>query len=113
MTNNKIKKTAQKMCNEFKNSNNDNTLATALSDDFQNVLNIAKAASRNWKEMSVKLVEYLRDIQEYFDTQFKGQEDRLSLEYRTTHDTPEAVKVIFRFHNNKSLIRTVLCPDLF
>ena len=51
MTNNKIKKTAQKMCNEFKNSNNDDALATTLSEDFQNVLNIAKSASRSWKEM--------------------------------------------------------------
>lgn len=111
MTNNKIKKTAQKMCNEFKNSKDDAVLYDTLVEDFQNVLAIAKTASRNWKELFVKLTEYLRDIEEYFETQFKGQEDRLIFEYHNG-DREGTIIVTFKFHD-KALVRTVVCNHQF
>lgn len=111
MTNNKIKKTAQKMCNEFKNTKDDNALGMLFSADLRNVLDIAKTASRNWKELNVKLTEYLRDIKEYLEIQFKGQTEKPTLEYRTG-DREGKIIISLHFHNTV-LLRTVVCDQQF
>lgn len=110
MTNNKVKKTAQKMSNEFRTIKDDAVLYDAYVEDINNILNIAKSSSRGWKELSVKLSEYLRDVKEYFETQFKGQEDVLSLEYKSEEEG--IINITVKFHG-KSLIRTAVCKNQF
>lgn len=75
MKNNKVKHTAKAISNIYNELCNGDAIdnhSENLMNCVDNIVSIAAHNSRGWKELALKLKEYLDDVSKYIKDQFRG-----------------------------------------